>query len=84
MGDLGKKGWSSLGGSNIASPQGGYNSTSDNFDGFDGFDNGNDEAAGGYQRSTSGNKAASPTGVGMGRDDWNWNEESKHNYVFSS
>lgn len=42
MGDLGKKGWSSLAGNNISSPQGGYD---DNF-------NGNPSASG-YQRSNS-------------------------------
>lgn len=50
MGDISKKGWSSLAGNNVSSPSGGYGSNSDNYSGS------------GYQRSnsfgnpTSGNK----------------------------
>lgn len=61
VGDISKKGWSTLAGNNISSPNGGYGSNSDNFG-----------STSGYQRSQSAGKLG---GANNG-DDWNWNENS--------
>lgn len=62
VGDISKKGWSSLGGSNISSPQGGYSGFSDH------HLNNSDS---GYQRSTSSGKLSSPSE----NNEWNWNDD---------
>lgn len=61
VGDIGKKGWNSLAGSNISSPQGGYSGFSENYNQPDG-----------YQRSQSSGKLSSSGG----NQDWGWKEET--------